>query len=92
MKIVKYVIKNDGNPLLFNSNTLHSEAINVGISAGFAIIDYDVTIDQFKVKCYGGSDSLQVGSRQGDCIIIQDYLNELLCTTPFDSIVALQLF
>ena len=89
---MKYVIKSDGVPLLFNSKIIHSEAINKGVSAGFAIIDYDVIIDRFKVKCYGSSDSLQLSSRAGDCIIIQNYLNDLLCTLSFDSIIALQIF
>jgi hypothetical protein len=53
MKIVKYVIKSDGVPILFNPKILHSEAIDKAVSAGFAIIDYDVIIDTFKVKCYG---------------------------------------
>jgi hypothetical protein len=92
MKIVKYVIKSNGVPLLFNPRMVHSDAINKGISAGFAIIDYDVTEDQFKVKCYGGSTSLQVASKEGDCSIIQNYLNELLCTMPFESIAAMQIF
>ncbi|WP_310594485.1 hypothetical protein [Flavobacterium sp.] len=78
MKIMKYVIKSDGVLLLFSSKIMHSEAIDKGISAGFAIIDYDVTINQFKVKCYGGSDSLQVSSREEDCSIVQNCLNELL--------------
>ena len=92
MKIVKYVIKSDGIPLLFNQSIIHSAAIDEGVSAGFAIIDYDVTIDKFKVKCYGGSESLQVGSHEGDCAIIQNYLNKLLCTKTFDSIVGCDYF
>jgi hypothetical protein len=92
MKIVKYVIKSDGVPILFNPRILHSEAIDKGISAGFAIVDYEVTIDQFKVKCYGCSDSLQLSSHEGDDTIIKNYLNELLGTMTFDSIVAQQIF
>jgi hypothetical protein len=92
MKIVKYVIKSNGVPLLFNQSIIHSAAIDEGVSAGFAIIDYDVTIDQFKVKCYGGSETLQIRSHEGDCTIIQNYLNGLLCTITFDSIAAMQIF
>lgn len=92
MKIVKYVINSNEVPLLFNSRIMHSEAIDKGISAGFAIIDFDVTIDTFKVKCYGGSESLQVGSQEKDCAIIQNYLNKLLCTKTFDSIVGCDYF
>lgn len=88
MKIVKYVINKDGIPLLFNTTIMHSDIINKGISAGFAIIDYDFTINQFKVKCYGGSETLQILSQEGDCRIIQNYLNAL-CTIPFDSIAGL---
>lgn len=92
MKIVKYVIKSDGVPLLFNPRVVHSDAISNGVSAGFAIIDYDATEDRFIVKCYGGSESLKVYSRVGDCSIIQNYLNTLLCTLSFESIVAMQIF
>lgn len=92
MKIVKYVIKRDGVPILFNPKILHSEAIDKAVSAGFAIIDYDVIIDTFKVKCYGGSESLQVGSHEEDCTIIQNYLNEFLLTKTFESILTMQIF
>jgi hypothetical protein len=92
MKIVKYVIQENRVPLLFNPGIMHSEAIDKGISAGFAIIDYDVTIDKFKVKCYGCSDSLQLSSHEVDDTIINNYLNELLGTMTFDSIVAHQRF
>lgn len=92
MKIVKYVIKSDGIPLLFNARIMHSEAIDKGVSAGFAIIDYDVTIDTFKVKCYGGSESLQISSHEKDCAIIQNYLNKLLCTKTFESLVGCNYF
>jgi hypothetical protein len=92
MKIVKYVIKSDGVPILFNPKILHSEAIDKAVSAGFAIIDYDVIIDTFKVKCYGGSESLQVGSHEEDCTIIQNYLNKFLCTKTFESLVGCNYF
>lgn len=85
MKILKYVIKCDGAPLLFSQSILHSEVITTGISAGFAIINYDVTIDKFKVKCYGASESLQLDSREEDYNIIQNYLNKLLIPITFDS-------
>ena len=92
MKIVKYIIKSDGVPLLFNAKIMHSVAIEKCISAGFAIIDYDTALDQFIVKCYGSSESLQVGSREGDCTIIQNHLNKLLFNKTFDSIVGCDYF
>ncbi len=92
MKILKYVIKSDGIPILFNPKILHSEAIDKAVSAGFAIIDHDDIIDTFKVKCYGGSESLQVGSHEEDCTIIQNYLNKFLLTKTFESILAMQIF
>lgn len=91
MKIVKYVIKSNGVPLLFSQSIIHSAAIDKGVSAGFAIINYDLTIDQFKVKCYGGSETLQIWSHEGDCTIIQNYLNGLLYTITFDSISSMQI-
>lgn len=92
MKILKYVIKCDGAPLLFSQSILHSEVITNGISAGFAIINYDVTIDKFKVKCYGGSESLQLDSREEDYNIIQNYLNKLLSIITFDSVLVCNYF
>ena len=86
MKIVKYVIKIDEVPLLFNPRIMHSDAIDKGLSAGFAIISYDVATVQFKVKCFGGSDSLKISSNEGDCTIIQNYLKGLFSTMSFDSI------
>lgn len=92
MKILKYVIKCDGAPLLFSQSILHSEAISNGVSAGFAIINYDFSIDEFKVKCYGGSESLQLDSHEEDYNIIQNYLNKLLSTITSDSVLECDYF
>lgn len=92
MKIVKYVIKDNGIPILFCSKIMHSEVVNRAISAGFAIIHYDFTLDKFIVKCFGSSDSLKINIRKQDCNIIQDYLNNLLCDTKTGLIEDLKLF
>ena len=86
MKIVKYIIKDNGIPILFCPKKVHSDIVNTGVSAGYAIIDYNVTSDEFIVKCFGGSDSLKVSIRHQDCRIIQNYLNDLLCEVKFVSI------
>lgn len=81
MRIVKYVIGKSGIPILFRTNILHCEVITNALSAGYAIVDYDVSTDQFRVKCYGGSESLKINIDIKDCLIIQNYLNKLLCNS-----------
>ena len=83
MRIVKYVINELGLPILFETNIIHSEMISNVVSAGFAVVDYDALTDQFKVKCYGGSESLRVHSERNDCLVIQNYLNSLLCKSYY---------
>lgn len=78
MKIVKYVVKNDGVPLLFSPKITHSDVAKNSISAGFAIISYDLVNNKFIVKCYGYSSSLKIGVNETDFKIIQEYLNNLL--------------
>ena len=56
MKIIKYVISYHGIPLLFCSNILHSSVINTAISAGFVIVNYNVELGIFTIKCFGLSD------------------------------------
>ncbi len=73
-------------PLLFSVEILHATIDAIPVSAGFAIIDYDSTIDQFKVKCFGDSSSLQKEMNAHDCFIIQDYLNNLLCNSDSETI------
>lgn len=77
MKIVKYIINKSGIPLLFNTEILHIDMMTSVVSAGYAIITYDLLADKFSVKCYGGSESLKVSIDEKDCLIIQDYLNNL---------------
>lgn len=72
MKIIKYVISYHGIPLLFCSNILHSSVINTAISAGFVIVNYNVELGIFTIKCFGGSDSLKLNMRFQDNSIIQE--------------------
>jgi hypothetical protein len=53
-------------------------------SAGYAIINYDLITDKFSVKCYGGSESLNVATNRKDYLIIEQYLNELLTDSEFE--------
>lgn len=91
MKIVKYVISESGIPVLFKTNILHCEMITNALSAGYAIVDYDVLTDRFRVKCYGGSESLKINTDIKDCLIIQNYLNKLLCNSNCDSCSSFEL-
>lgn len=94
MKIVKYSIDESGIPVLFKTNFLHADVVIKPVSAGYAIISYDAVTDRFSVKCYGGSESLQINSNRKDCFIIANYLNSMLssfennvqmCSCEFDS-------
>lgn len=92
MKIVKYVIKKNEDPILFCPKVSHSDVVNTGISAGYVIIYYEFVSDKFIVKCFGSSGSLKLSIRVEDCNIIQDYLNNLLCDYKNNSINELKLF
>lgn len=78
MKIVKYIIKKDGTPILFNTNVMHSDVIELVISAGFVIVNYDMDRSQFNAKCYGKSSSLKIGSKESDFLLIEKLLNNKL--------------
>jgi hypothetical protein len=83
MKIVKYIINQSGVPVLFKPDILHSDMITDVASAGYAIINYDLITDKFNVKCYGGSESLNVGTNRKDYLVIEVYLNGLLSDSRF---------
>lgn len=77
MKIVKYCITKNGETILFETKILHCDISLEVVSAGFAIISYDLVTDRFIVKCFGRSESLQLSSNEFDYKIIQDYLNNM---------------
>lgn len=79
MQIVKYCIDDSGIPTLFKTKIIHSDMVTSAVSAGYAIISYDVSVDKFSVKCYGGSESLKISSNRRDCLIIEGYLNSSFC-------------
>lgn len=78
MNIVKYIINDFGQPILFKSTILHCEIFaKNAVSAGFAIIYFDISNNKFKVKCFGEGDYLDLKNNASDYKIIQDYLNNL---------------
>jgi hypothetical protein len=89
--VVKYIIDESGFPTLFKTNILHIDILNSAISAGYAIISYDLLTDKFSVKCYGGGESLKVSVNVKDCVLIQDYLNRLACNLDLESVSRLGL-
>lgn len=78
MLILKYCIDDTGFPILFKTKIIHSDVLTSAVSAGYAIISYDVSVQKFSVKCYGGSESLNIFSSKKDCLIIEGYLNSSL--------------
>lgn len=83
VKILKYIVNNQNVPILFNTDTLHSEVSNLVSSAGFVIVNYDSNSDYFFAKCYGKSSSLNVNSNENDNILIEKMLNNM-STIDFD--------
>lgn len=75
MNILKYIITESKIPLLFSSNMPHNEVLTKAISAGFVVVNYDVTLYQFHVKCFGESSSLGVRSQKEDELVIEKFLN-----------------
>lgn len=81
MNILKYIITETKIPLLFSSNTLHNVMITKASSAGFVVINYDVTLFQFQAKCFGESSSLGVSSQKEDEAVIENFLNTRFCSS-----------
>jgi hypothetical protein len=75
MKILKYVINDSNLPILFCVSISHSAIITKVISAGYVIIDFDISKQFFLVKVYGQSSSLRILSRLMDDEIIEKHLN-----------------
>lgn len=78
MKILKYVINDVGQPIIFSVDNLHSDILTNVVSAGFVIIDYNYENEFFFVKCFGASSSLGVTSRVIDDEIIERHINGFL--------------
>jgi hypothetical protein len=75
MKILKYVINDSSLPILFCVSISHSAIITKVISAGYVIIDFDISKQFFLVKVYGESSSLRIPCRLIDDEIIEKHLN-----------------
>ena len=75
MKILKYIITDKKIPVIFSRDIIHNEILHSAISAGFLIIKYNVIDNQFAVKCYGESTSLNLKTDKEDQAIIRHYLN-----------------
>lgn len=76
-KIIKYIISEDGIPILFSCDIMHAEVLHKGcLSAGFLVFWYDVATAVFVVRCHGESTSIGVKSKcEIDEKIIEDFLN-----------------
>ncbi len=83
VKILKYIVNEQNVPILFNTDTLHSEVSNSVSSAGFVIVNYDSNSGYFFAKCYGKSSSLNVNSNENYNILIEKMLNNM-STIDFD--------
>ncbi|MDD2821704.1 MAG: hypothetical protein PHW29_10620 [Flavobacterium sp.] len=75
MKILKYIITDKKIPIIFSRDITHNEILLSGISAGFLILRYNFIDNQFSVKCYGESTSLNLKMDREDQSIIRHYLN-----------------
>lgn len=76
MKIFKYVITQENEPIIFSKNILHNKISNNVISAGFLILFIDIEKNKHKVICYGESTTLNVKSNINlDKNIIESFLN-----------------
>lgn len=76
-KIIKYVITEDGVPILFSCDMRHADVLKNGsVSAGFLVLRYDVSKAVFLARCFGESSSLKVKSKlEVDQKIIEDFFN-----------------
>ena len=76
-KIIKYIISEDGIPILFSCDIRHADVLQSGcLSAGFLVFRYDATKAIFLVRCFGESSSLKVKSKlEVDEKIIEDFFN-----------------
>lgn len=76
MKVLKYVITKDNEPVLFSKNILHNTISKNIISAGFLILFVDINTNKYRVKCFGESTTLNLKSDiLKDKLIIESFLN-----------------
>lgn len=80
MKILKYIINEKKIPIIFSPKILHNEVLQQGESAGFLILRLDKKQQQFSVKCYGESSTLNIAKAAEDESLIEDYLNNEFVT------------
>ena len=76
MNILKYIVNEDKIPVIFSAKMTHQDILQNGISAGFLILNYDVDMHLFFVKCFGESTSLNLKMSREDENIISQYLNK----------------
>jgi hypothetical protein len=76
-KIIKYIISDDGIPILFSCDLQHADVMHNGcLSAGFMVFWYDAEKALIVVRCYGESTSIGVKSKlETDEKIIEEFLN-----------------
>lgn len=76
MKILKYVINNDKEPILFSRNIFHNEVCQNSISAGYVILLFNRKLNNFSVNCFGESTTLKLKAAPiEDKKIIDSFLN-----------------
>lgn len=75
MKRLKYIITDKRIPVIFSCEMIHNEVLQSGISAGFLILTFNSSSNEFCVKCYGESTSLNLKMAKEDQSIITHYLN-----------------
>lgn len=76
MKILKYIITDKEEPIIFSSDIQHDTVVKTCSSAGFLIVTFDIVNNKFIAKCYGESTSLKLKSEDKDTLVIENYLNE----------------
>lgn len=79
MVILKYVIKTNKIPVIFNSEIFHNEVLFKPISAGYLILIFDKGSSLFCAKCFGESTTLNIGVQEEDASIIENFLNNQFC-------------
>ena len=75
--IMKYVINNQNEPILFSRNLVHNQITENVISAGFTKITFDENTKSYNVVCFGESSTLKLKSNSlNDKEIIEAFINE----------------
>lgn len=76
MKILKYIITDKKEPIIFSSDIQHDTILKTCTSAGFLIVMFDIVNNKFMAKCFGESTSLNLKSETKDILVIENYLND----------------